>query len=137
MFLNETHSQILSYSDTDVLLILLFYYKDLCSSCIFKTRNNEFKFQIIHENLGRQACKALLGFDSFSGWDQKQASLMVIRSFHAGIYFDHPMSLSWKHFKHLEKISPHLLMMDLINFVMDLYCLKRPLTISNIGELRW
>ena len=33
---------VISCSDTDVLLILLFYYEDLCSSCIFKTRNNEF-----------------------------------------------------------------------------------------------
>ena len=43
----------------------------------------------------------------------KQASLMVIRSFHAGIYFDHPLNLSWKHFEHLVKFSPHLLMMGL------------------------
>ena len=30
---------IISCSDTDVLLILLFYYEDLCSSYIFKTRS--------------------------------------------------------------------------------------------------
>ena len=35
--------RVLSCSDADVLLILLFYYEDLCSSCMFKTRNNEFK----------------------------------------------------------------------------------------------
>ena len=33
-------------SDTNVFLILLFYYENLCSSCIFKTRKNEFKLQM-------------------------------------------------------------------------------------------
>ena len=36
---------VISCSDTDVLLILLFYHEDLCSSCIFKTRNNDIKFK--------------------------------------------------------------------------------------------
>ena len=35
---------VISCSYTDVLLILLFYFEDLCSSYIFKNRNNEFKF---------------------------------------------------------------------------------------------
>ena len=53
---------VISCSDTDVLLILLFYNEDLCSSCIFKTRNNELKLQTIHENLGKEARKALPRF---------------------------------------------------------------------------
>ena len=42
-----------------------------------------------------------------------QTNWMVIQSLHAGSSFDHPMSLSWKHFEHLAKISPHLFLMGL------------------------
>ena len=87
---------------------LLFYYEDLCSSCIFKTRNNKFKLQRIHENLGRKACEALLGFQVFIHFPDvtKQTNLMVIRSFHAGSYFDHLMRISWKHFETWRKSLP-------------------------------
>ena len=99
---------VISYSDTDVLLILLFYYEDLCPSCIFKTRNNEFKLQTIHEKHAK-LCSVFIRFPDVT----KQANLMVIQSFHAEGHVDHPMSLSWKHFEHLAKISPRLLMMGL------------------------
>ena len=88
--------------------------------------------QTIYENLGREAWKALLGFYSCSGCDPNQANLMVLRSFHAGSYFAHPMKRSISS----ENLSPSTYD-GLENFVMDLSCPKRPLTISNIGELRW
>ena len=126
---------VISCSDTDVLLILSFYNEDLCSSCIFKTRNNELKLQTIHENLGKEARKALLGFDSFCRCGQtskfngysKLSCWNLLRS---------PNKSILEAFRVLgENLSPPTYD-GLKNFVMDLYFPKRPFTISNIGELR-
>ena len=115
----------------------MFYYEDLCSSCIFKTLNNQFKLQTIHENLGREACKDLLGFHSFSGCDQtskfngysKLSCCELFQSSNGSIL---------EAFQELGKNLSPSTYDGLENFVMDLYCPKLPLTISNIGgELRW
>ena len=92
--------------------------------------------QTIHENLGREACKALLGFHSFSGCDQtskfngysKLSCWRLCRSSNESIL---------EAFRTLGENLSLSTYDGLENFVMDLHCQKRPLTISNIGELRW
>ena len=56
--------------DVDILLILLHYFEGISSSTTFKTRNKEIYLRTVYETLGKEICKALLGFHAFTGWDQ-------------------------------------------------------------------
>ena len=64
---NPYSERLISCSDTDVLLILLHYFEDICSSTTFKARNKEIYLRTVYETLGKEICKALLGFHSFTG----------------------------------------------------------------------
>ena len=57
-------------SDTDILLLLLHYFKMISSSTIFKTTAHEYILRKTHENLTPDICKVLLGFHALSGCDQ-------------------------------------------------------------------
>ena len=60
---------VVSYSDTDVLLIFLSYFKDLPCCTTFKTYHHKYDLQKTHEILYPDITKALLGFHAFSGCD--------------------------------------------------------------------
>ena len=59
-----------SCSYTDILLILLCYFKDFCSTTVFDTHEHDMSIQPFAEKLGSNVCKALLGFYAFTGSDQ-------------------------------------------------------------------
>ena len=61
---------VIACSDTDVLLILLNYFKNINSCTIFKTSHQEYYLREIHESLKPGIIKELLGFRAFSGCDQ-------------------------------------------------------------------
>ena len=56
--------------DTDVLLILLYYFGDLSVSTNFVTQHNNMSLSLIDEVLERDVCEALLGFHALTGCDQ-------------------------------------------------------------------
>ena len=60
----------ISCSDTDVLLILLHYFEDLCSTTVFSTHEHDMPLQPLAEKLGSNVCKGLLGFHTLTGSDQ-------------------------------------------------------------------
>ena len=60
----------ISCSDTDVLLILLHYFKDLCSTTVFSTHEHDIPLEPLAEKLGSNVCKDLLGFHALTGSGQ-------------------------------------------------------------------
>ena len=56
--------------DTDVLLLLLYHFNELCESTIFRTANCDIRFRTLHGNLGPELCTSLLGFHALTGIDQ-------------------------------------------------------------------
>ena len=40
------------YCDTDILLLLLYYFDELCSSLIFGTTNRDIRLRTLHIHLG-------------------------------------------------------------------------------------
>ena len=77
---------VISCSDTDVLLILLYYFDELSSSTIFRTTQHDITLQLIHENIGPHMCKAILDFHAISGCDQ------------TGKFYGHSKLSCWKTF---------------------------------------
>ena len=61
---------VISYSDTDVLLIVLNYFDSMCLSTIFRTRSHDMPLRFSYEKLGEVKCKALLGFHALTGCGQ-------------------------------------------------------------------
>ena len=64
-------------ADTGIVLhaldvtLLLHYIQDICNGTTFKTRNKEIYLRAVYETLGKEICKALLGFPSLlTGCDQ-------------------------------------------------------------------
>ena len=58
-------------SDTDVLLLLMNYYEELCAKTVFKGNNSrDIDIGKAFEGLGQDKVKSLLGFHAFSGCDQ-------------------------------------------------------------------
>ena len=56
--------------DTDVLLLLLYCFDELCSSTIFRTTNRDIRLRTLHSHLGPELCTSLLGFHALTGCDQ-------------------------------------------------------------------
>ena len=67
---NPFSELVISCSDTDVLLILLNYFEELCVSTVFKTTQHTINLRLVYEALGADLCKALLGFHALTGCDQ-------------------------------------------------------------------
>lgn len=119
-----------------MLLILLNYFDNLCSTTIFRTRQNDDILRLIEENFGIQLCKCLLGFHAFTGSDQ------------TGKFYGFSKLSCWKT---LISSSPNILdafcklgtilddemKLQLEYFVLDLYCKSRPASVSTLGQLRW
>ena len=61
---------VVSCSDTDVLLILLYYFDEISTSIVFRAIRHDADLRFIFEQLGPQICKAILGFHAITGCDQ-------------------------------------------------------------------
>ena len=72
--MNPFQELIVCSPDTDVLLLLIFFYQELCTHTIFRTgsgnRIRDINIGLVYEMLGEEKCKALLGFHCFTGCDQ-------------------------------------------------------------------
>ena len=56
--------------DTDVLLLLLYYFDELCSYTIFCTTYRDIRLRTLNSHLGPGLCTSLLGFYALTGCDQ-------------------------------------------------------------------
>ena len=56
-------------SDTDVLLLLLYFYPQICNNTIFHTITREVHVGCTYSALGNKKSKALLGAHAFNGCD--------------------------------------------------------------------
>ena len=56
--------------DTDVLLRLLYYSDELCSSTIFRTASHDIRLRTLDSHLGPKLCTSLLGFHALTGCNQ-------------------------------------------------------------------
>ena len=123
--------------DTDVLLLLIYYFDGLCSSTIFHTTNRDIHFRTLHSRLGPELCISLLGFHALTECDQ------------TGKYTGFTKKTCWKV---LVDASPDVssafrsvgqgeisdeIKAELEKFVLDLYCKDRPFDVNTLGTLRW
>ena len=128
-------------SDTDVFLLLIFFYKDLCNHTTFRkgrgSSERDIDIGATYEALAEHRCKALLGFHSFTGCDQT-----------AKFYGKSKLGC-WKTFFHS---PPEVLVVfsqlggepdeflpcaldGLSLFILDLYCKSRPKHVTDMPSL--
>ena len=72
--MNPFQELIVCSPDTDALLLLIFFYQELCTHTIFRTGSGnkicDINIGLVYEMLDEEKCKALLGFHCFTGCDQ-------------------------------------------------------------------
>ena len=56
-------------SDTDVLLLLLYFYLQICNNTVFHATTREINVGCAYNALGNEKSMALLGFHAFTGCD--------------------------------------------------------------------
>ena len=126
-------------SDTDVLLILIYYHKQLTSNIVFKTTVHSYFVGEIYENLSLSIRHTLLGFHAFTGCDQ------------TGKFFGFGKPSCWTTLMNSSKKvldafqelglpddPRNSLLHGLEHFVVHLYCQNKiPPTVTNLFELRW
>ena len=81
---NPFSDLVIRCSDTNVLLILLYYFDELCSTTIFSTNEHDMPLQPLAEKLNFDLSKGLLGFHALTGSDQ------------TGIFFSYSKLSFWE-----------------------------------------
>ena len=134
---NSFSDLVIRCSDTDVLLILLYYFDELCSTPIFSTNEHDMPLQPLAKKLNIDLRKGLLGFHALTRSDQ------------TGKFFSYSKLSCWKtylasspstlqEFANLcikpldENTEKHL-----TEFVLQLYMKSRPKGVTTLGALRW
>ena len=69
---NPSSDLVIRCWDTDVLLILLYYFDELCSTTIFSTNEHDMPLQLLAEKLNFDLRKGLLGFHAPTESDQTE-----------------------------------------------------------------
>ena len=129
---------VVSCSDTDVLLILLHYFNQLCTTTVFKTLHQQMNLRMMYESFSPRRCQSLLGFHAITGCDQ------------TGKFYGHSKKSCWNVFMDapdeiidaLAKLGDLTEFTDadaesLEKFVILLYCKAIPITVNNLADLRW
>ena len=126
--------------DTDVFLLLIQFYPQLCASTIFRTgkttniRDIDIDIGIMYETLGPSHAEALLGFHAFTGCDQTGRFFGKLKKecFKIFIAYSHNDLLP---FLSLGRSSSSILSNKvhhgLQKFVLDMYCERRLDNISS------
>ena len=57
------------WSDTDVLLLLLYFYPQICNNTVFHANTRQIDVACAYNELGNEKSMALLGFHAFTGCD--------------------------------------------------------------------
>ena len=140
--INPFAELIINSTDTDVLLLLVYYQTKSCNRTLFRTGRGKDVRSIdvkdAYESTGSKRAKALLGHRAFGGSDFTCT-------------FNGKSKLTtWRYHSSSDAVlnafsqlgSPDLSIRDertakLQTYVINLYCEKRPITIKTIGELPW
>ena len=69
---NPFSDLVIRCSDADVLLILLYYFDELCSTTIFSTNEHDMPLQLLAKKLNFDLRKGLLGFHALTESDQTE-----------------------------------------------------------------
>ena len=133
---NPFSDLIISCSDTDVPLILLHYFEDLCSTTVFSTHEHDMPLQPLAEKLGSNVCKGLLGFHTLTGSDQTGKFFGFSKLTCWNTYMASPQ-ITLKVFEKLGRVLDDETEEKLANFVLELYMKQRPKSVTTLGALRW
>ena len=128
-------------SDTDVLLLLLSYYEELCAKTVFKGNDSrDIDIGKAFESLGPDKVKALLGFHAFSGCDQTGK----FAGYGKPSYWTTLMSSPSSVIKAFERLGDDFFVYEddstlheIERFVLDLYQPRRPNNVDSLSALRW
>ena len=130
---------VIACSDTDVLLLLLHYYDELCISTIFQTSSRSINLTVLHTNLGPALCKTLLRFHALTGCDQtgKFAGFTKITCWKALLEFPESVKDALKLMG--SEVVTDTVKKGLEEFVLPLYCKNHPPppSVSDLPPLRW
>ena len=123
--------------DIDVLLLLLYYFDELCSSLIFRTINRETCLRTLHSHLGSKLCTSLLGFDALTGCDQtgKFAGFTEKQCWKALVDDSPDLSSAFRSVGQCE-ISDEI-KIGLEESLLNLYSKDRPSDVNTLGYLGW
>ena len=128
-----------AFPDTDVLLLLLHFYRRMCNNTIFHAIAREINVGCAYKALGNEKSEALLGVHAFTGCDLTGR----FSGFSKTTCFDTFLksnSIVHKAFASLGNNDDGLkeeIIDGLTKFVLDLYQPKRPSNINTLRQLRW
>ena len=120
--------------DTDVLLLLLHYFDDLCSSTVFRTTNRDIRLRTLHSHLCPERCTSPLGFHAVTGCDQTGKFVGFTKKTCWKVLVDASPDVT-SAFRSLGQCEiSDKIKAGLEEFVLDLYCKDRP---SNVNTWVW
>ena len=123
--------------DTDVFLLLLYYFDELYSNTIFRTTNRDIHLQTLHIHLDAKLYTSLLGFHALTGCDQTGKFAGFAKKTCWKVLVDaYPDVSSAFRSVGQREISDEIIA-GLEEFVLDLYCKDRPSDVNTLGSLCW
>ena len=129
--------------DTDVFLLLIYYQQSLCNRTLFHTGrgNDERDIDIreAYEVIGDQKAEGLLGYHAFTGSDftAKFNGKSKLTTWKCFIESDEQILKAFSLLGETNETSIEEIQTDIELFVMNLYCPKRPATVTKLADLRW
>ena len=123
--------------DTDVFLLLLYYFEKLCTRTIFNGKNDCIDIGMLYEVLDKEKVKALPRFHAFTGCDQTGKFRGFSKETCWKTFIDSP-EVVVKSFQELGRSNEHPskeVIHELVLFVLNLYCNTRPNNVDTLGSL--
>ena len=125
--------------DTDVFLLLLYYFENLFTRIVFNGKNDCVDIGILYEVLDKEKVTALPGFHAFTGRDQTGKFRGFSQETCWKTFTDSP-EVVVKSFQELGRSKEHpseKQIHGLVLFVLNLYCNTRSNDVDTLGSLRW
>ena len=122
--------------DTDVFLLLLYYFEKLCTRTVFNGKNNCVDIGMLYEVLHKEKVKALPRFHSFTGCNQTGKFRGFSKETCWKTFIDSPEVV--KSFQELGSSNEHPskeVIHGLVLLVLNLYCNTRPNNVDTLGSL--
>ena len=129
--------------DTDVFLLLIAFYKSLCTRTLFRTgkgsNNRDIDIGAAYEALGEEKASALIGFHSFTGCDvtSKFFGKSKLSSWKAFTKSPSDVLYAFRKLGEDSLVIPNSVKDALYLFILNLYCPTRPKHVTTIADLRW
>ena len=130
--------------DTDVLLLLIYYYLQPCASTIYRTGSgndqHDIKIRKMYESIGPLHAKVILGLHVFTGCDQigrfyGKSKLECFRIFTDCQREKLDAFIVLGSTESIDSFDDSIEMLQ--EFVLDLYCRHRPDSVKDIAILRY